>query len=241
MTGAGGVGIPIILLHDAEGGYVTVELKNGYSYRGILDEAQDNFNCTIKKCTKIDPQGQEIQLEMAFVRGAQIKFIVVPEMLQMAPYFNRIKAWRKYKGNPIVGASGIDAAKSQMGKRDRGVSPMGVGQPSYGGPGYGGPPRGGGYGRPPPRGMGGYGPPPGGGGGYGPSPGGGGGYGPPPGGVGGYGMPMPPPGRGGMMPMGAGPPGPPGFRGPPGPRQFMPGMPPNFIPRGSHPGPRPPY
>jgi len=48
VTGKRGVGIPIILLHDAEGGQVTVELKNGCIYRGLLDEAQDNMNCTMK-------------------------------------------------------------------------------------------------------------------------------------------------------------------------------------------------
>ena len=48
VTGKRGVGIPIILLHDAEGGTITVELKNGCLYRGILEEAQDNMNCTIK-------------------------------------------------------------------------------------------------------------------------------------------------------------------------------------------------
>ena len=48
VTGKRGVGIPLILLHDAEGGIVTVELKNGCIYRGLLDEAQDNMNCTLK-------------------------------------------------------------------------------------------------------------------------------------------------------------------------------------------------
>ena len=50
VTGKRGVGIPLILLHDAEGGIVTVELKNGCIYRGLLDEAQDNMNCTLKVC-----------------------------------------------------------------------------------------------------------------------------------------------------------------------------------------------
>jgi small nuclear ribonucleoprotein D3 len=48
VTGKRGVGIPVILLHDSEGGYITVELKNGSTYRGTLDEAQDNMNCTMK-------------------------------------------------------------------------------------------------------------------------------------------------------------------------------------------------
>jgi small nuclear ribonucleoprotein D3 len=48
VTGKRGVGIPVILLHDAEGGIVTVELKDGHVYRGLLEEAQDSMNCTMK-------------------------------------------------------------------------------------------------------------------------------------------------------------------------------------------------
>jgi small nuclear ribonucleoprotein (snRNP)-like protein len=48
VTGKRGAGIPIILLHDATGGTVTVELKNGCLYRGTLEDVQDNMNCTIK-------------------------------------------------------------------------------------------------------------------------------------------------------------------------------------------------
>lgn len=48
VTGKRGVGIPVILLHDAEGGVVSVELKNGSLYKGLLDEAQDNMNLTMK-------------------------------------------------------------------------------------------------------------------------------------------------------------------------------------------------
>jgi small nuclear ribonucleoprotein D3 len=48
VSGKKGVGIPIILLHDAEGGIITIELKNGDSYRGLLDESQDTMNCTMK-------------------------------------------------------------------------------------------------------------------------------------------------------------------------------------------------
>lgn len=48
VTGKKGIGIPVILLHDAEGALITIELKNGSIYRGMLDEAQDNMNCTLK-------------------------------------------------------------------------------------------------------------------------------------------------------------------------------------------------
>ena len=52
VTGKKGIGIPIILLHDAEGGLITIELKNGAVYRGTLEEAQDNMNCTLKVRSK---------------------------------------------------------------------------------------------------------------------------------------------------------------------------------------------
>ena len=48
VSGKRGVGIPVILLHDAEGGIITVEMKNGSVYRGLLEEAQDNMNCTMR-------------------------------------------------------------------------------------------------------------------------------------------------------------------------------------------------
>ena len=48
VTGNAGIGMPIILLHDAEGGIVTVELKNGEVCRGVLDEAEDSMNLVLK-------------------------------------------------------------------------------------------------------------------------------------------------------------------------------------------------
>jgi small nuclear ribonucleoprotein D3 len=48
VTGKRGAGIPIVLLHDATGGIITIELKNGCTYRGRLEDAQDNMNCLLK-------------------------------------------------------------------------------------------------------------------------------------------------------------------------------------------------
>jgi len=43
------VGVPITLLHEGEGHVVTVELKNGETYRGLLTEAEDTMNCQLKE------------------------------------------------------------------------------------------------------------------------------------------------------------------------------------------------
>lgn len=52
------VGIPIKVLHDAEGHTVTVELKTGEVFRGKLDEAEDNMNVHLSNCTKTAKDGR---------------------------------------------------------------------------------------------------------------------------------------------------------------------------------------
>lgn len=49
VVGNNRVGIPIVLLHDAEGCVVTVETKSGVLIRGLLFEAEDQMNIYIKK------------------------------------------------------------------------------------------------------------------------------------------------------------------------------------------------
>ena len=41
------VGVPIKLLHEAESHLITVELKTGETYRGVLQEAEDTMNCRL--------------------------------------------------------------------------------------------------------------------------------------------------------------------------------------------------
>lgn len=45
------LGIPVKLLHEAEGHIVTVELKSGEHYRGSLIECEDNWNCQLDNIT----------------------------------------------------------------------------------------------------------------------------------------------------------------------------------------------
>lgn len=153
VTGKRGVGIPTILLHDAEGGLITIELKNGCTYRGILDESEDNMNCTMKvcllfivncsivnllylkqDCVKVSPDGKESNIEVAYIRGSQITFLILPDTLKRAPFFNRIKMWRKFRGHAIYGAN--TAMIEAMGGRGGGRGGRGGGRgvfPSRGG------------------------------------------------------------------------------------------------------------
>lgn len=41
--------MPIKLIHEAEGHVVTIELKNGEIYRGLLQESEDTMNCKLNE------------------------------------------------------------------------------------------------------------------------------------------------------------------------------------------------
>lgn len=111
---------------------------------------------------------------MAFVRGSQIKFIILPDILSKAPYFNRIKMWRKFKGHAVFGANTVAAPhrgqSAAIMNRTQARSNQNQGQSHYqqGGPGNQHssqqPPQSGGYPGMVPRGLPmGYGRPPAGG------------------------------------------------------------------------------
>ncbi|EQC27542.1 small nuclear ribonucleoprotein D3 [Saprolegnia diclina VS20] len=119
VTGKRGVGIPTILLHDGEGTIVTVELKNGDLYRGFLDETEDNMNCVLKDAYRTDLRGMQSHCDQVYLRGSQILFIIFPDMLKHAPFFKRVKLWKKHKGSiPALGLGGgahIGLGNSQRG------------------------------------------------------------------------------------------------------------------------------
>lgn len=112
--------------------------------------------------------GKESRVELAYVRGSQISFIVLPDTLQRAPFFNRIKMWRKFRGHAQYGANtaavndGMAFGRGGGGGRGGGFGGRGGGgvvpfnkRPRIDGPGNNGggmpappsgPPGGGGYG-----------------------------------------------------------------------------------------------
>lgn len=183
VVGNNRVGIPIVLLHDSEGSVVSVETKNGEIIRGLLFEAEDMMNLYIKNAVVFNIHGQKRKVDQLYLRGREIVFIVIPQMLRHAPMFQRIKHWRKHGGAPPegVGAAVGQAAAILRKANERRRGGFGGGRGGFGG-GRGG--RGGGFGG---RGFG---------GGRGGGGGGGGGFGGRGGGFqGGNGPPHPPPGQ----------------------------------------------
>lgn len=52
------IGIPIKLIHEAEGHIITLETTTGEIYRGKLLEAEDNMNCQLQNVTVTQRNGQ---------------------------------------------------------------------------------------------------------------------------------------------------------------------------------------
>ena len=81
------IGIPIKLLHEAEGHIVTIEVRSGDVYRGRLALAEDNMNVTMQDAIRKSRDGREQRLDAVFLRGSAIRMVVVPDMLENAPFF----------------------------------------------------------------------------------------------------------------------------------------------------------
>ena len=93
------IGIPIKLLHEAEGHTVTIELRSGEVYRGHLVESEDNMNCHMKNVTLTSKDGRITALDSAYIRGSKIRYLIVPDMLKNAPMFRLdLKPGSKGKG-----------------------------------------------------------------------------------------------------------------------------------------------
>jgi len=130
------IGVPIKVLHEAEGHIVTVETTTGEVYRGKLLEAEDNMNAQMSSVTVTFRDGRVSQLENIYIRGSKIRFMILPDMLKNAPMLKNLGS----RGGGRGGARGRSAILgAQAGSGGRG------GRGGRGGGGFGGG-RGGGFG-----------------------------------------------------------------------------------------------
>jgi len=86
------IGVPIKVLHEAEGHVITCETVTGEVYRGKLLEAEDNMNCQMANINVTYRDGRVAQLENVFIRGSKIRFLILPDMLKNAPMFKKVGA-----------------------------------------------------------------------------------------------------------------------------------------------------
>jgi len=111
------IGVPIKVLHEAEGHIVTCETSTGEVYRGKLIEAEDNMNCQLAAITVTYRDGRSAQLENVYIRGSKIRFFVLPDMLKNAPMFKKVQG---KGGGAGRGKSAILRAQAARGRGQRG-------------------------------------------------------------------------------------------------------------------------
>ena len=115
MSITNGVGVPLKLLHESQGHIVTVELKTGSTYRGKLYAVEDNMNVQIANVTSTSRTGKSRQLSQIYVRGSQIRYFIVPDMLKNAPMFKNFG--QKGKGIGLGrGKATVARAQAQKGR-----------------------------------------------------------------------------------------------------------------------------
>eukprot|EP00999_Lentomonas_sp_LEN2_P001831 NODE_2950_length_476_cov_38.065903_g2900_i0.p1 GENE.NODE_2950_length_476_cov_38.065903_g2900_i0~~NODE_2950_length_476_cov_38.065903_g2900_i0.p1 ORF type:complete len:109 (-),score=7.38 NODE_2950_length_476_cov_38.065903_g2900_i0:24-350(-) len=91
MTAAKNLGIPVKLLHEAEGHPITIETTTGEVYRGYLADTEDSWNCRMSNATVTSKDGKTKALDQVYLRGTKIRYIIVPDMLKNAPIFKVVQ------------------------------------------------------------------------------------------------------------------------------------------------------
>lgn len=99
------VSVPIKLLHEAIGHTVTIEVRTGELYRGHLMHSEDNMNCLIENVVRTNRDGSKTAMEQVFIRGSQVRFFLVPDMLKHAPMFKNLLKQKQPTGAPPKGSA----------------------------------------------------------------------------------------------------------------------------------------
>lgn len=110
MSSNNKLGIPVQLLFEAEGMKITVEMKNGEIYRGLLVGAEDTMNVTLSEVLRTARNGQISKLPSVYLRGTSVRFVVLPNLLKSAPLFQRVTTQKRKLEADIAGRQG-DAKK----------------------------------------------------------------------------------------------------------------------------------
>jgi len=85
------IGLPVKLFHEAEGHIVTLETLSGDIYRGQMVEGSDSMNIALQNVTHTFPDGRAEKQEHVYIRGGNVRFFILPDMLKNAPMFKHLE------------------------------------------------------------------------------------------------------------------------------------------------------
>lgn len=96
------IGVPLKLLHEAENHVVTIELKTGEMFRGYLKDVEDTMNVRMDDVYVVSKEGKQYHLDQIYLRGSQIRFFVIPDMLKHAPMLKKVKNQTKAAKQSVI-------------------------------------------------------------------------------------------------------------------------------------------
>jgi small nuclear ribonucleoprotein D3 len=70
---------------------------NGQVFRGLMVDAEDNWNCQMQNCTVTDKEGKVAKMQHTYLRGSKIRLIILPDMMRNAPMFRRFDPKNKQR------------------------------------------------------------------------------------------------------------------------------------------------
>ena len=96
------IGVPIKLLHEVENHVVSIELKTGELFRGYLMDVEDTMNVRMDDVFVLTKEGKQYHLEQVYLRGSQIRFIVIPSFFKNAPMIKKVKTQTKKSKDGVI-------------------------------------------------------------------------------------------------------------------------------------------
>jgi small nuclear ribonucleoprotein D3 len=108
------VGVPIKLLYEAEGMKITVEVKSGEIFRGLLLGAEDTMNVSLSDVLRTSRNGQTSKLPNVYLRGKSIRLIALPSLLKSAPLFAKVTVQKRKMEAAQAAQEGV-SKKRKMG------------------------------------------------------------------------------------------------------------------------------
>ena len=116
--GKKGTGVPLCLLMEMEGHVVSVSVKNGSMYRDKVLASEDCWNVHLTEASCVNAKGKTSMLRNIYLRGDQVEFIVLPTMLQNAPMFARVAAFKRGETTPsAIGTGRANAILAKAARR----------------------------------------------------------------------------------------------------------------------------
>eukprot|EP00922_Rhytidocystis_sp_ex-Travisia-forbesii_P071183 GHVS01106234.1.p1 GENE.GHVS01106234.1~~GHVS01106234.1.p1 ORF type:complete len:133 (-),score=18.21 GHVS01106234.1:458-820(-) len=109
-------------MYEGMGHTVSIEIKTGEVYRGILSNVEDNMNCLMESVNATSKDGNVTHLQQVYIRGSQIRLAIFPDMLRHAPMFKLIAA--KFRGRG--GATAAGAGGRGLGTQRRALAMRGA-------------------------------------------------------------------------------------------------------------------